>query len=63
MEKKKYTKPTIVKVELNHEQAVLGTCSSSADKPDDGGASTCYGVHGTCKTGQTGYTGDSNAIS
>lgn len=28
MEKKKYTKPGIVKVELNHEQAVLGTCST-----------------------------------
>lgn len=29
MEKKKYTKPGIVKVELNHEQAVLGTCSQA----------------------------------
>ena len=28
--KKKYTKPGIVKVELNHEQAILGVCSSGA---------------------------------
>ena len=27
---KKYTKPMVVKVELNHEQAVLGTCSAGA---------------------------------
>lgn len=31
--KKQYTRPTIVKVELNHEQAILGTCSTGITVP------------------------------
>ena len=30
MEKKPYTKPTILRVKLNHKQAVLSTCSTQA---------------------------------
>ena len=33
---KKYTKPMVVKVALNQEQAVLGTCSGAATKIGDG---------------------------
>jgi len=43
MEKKKYTKPTVMKVELTHEQAVLGTCSTGIVDIKDalsGGCST-----------------------
>lgn len=67
MEKKKYTKPSIVKVELKHEQAVLGVCAADAggDVQDSDPAGVCRGVvmgHPYCKA-IGNKTGDSDAIS
>ncbi len=47
MEKKKYTKPTVIKVELNHEQAILGTCSSTGTSVSQSNPSVCKA--GGCK--------------
>jgi hypothetical protein len=49
MEKKAYTQPAIVRVKLNHEQAVLSTCSvggTSLQNQNLGGA--CK-TDGTCR--------------
>lgn len=53
--KKQYTRPTIVKVELNHEQAILGTCSSGVTNVK--GSTTfhlCSSVGQGCKDYKTG---------
>ena len=56
--KKKYTRPTVVKVKLSHEQAVLGTCSSGVTSLKTAG--TLCSRAPACKT----YTkGDSAATS
>ena len=44
MEKKKYTKPTIVKVKLSPEQAVLGICSASVTDAKDSSGDLCCGT-------------------
>ena len=58
---KKYTKPIVVKVELNHEQAVLGTCSGGIDQTKDSALNQCCNVSpNKCKqfsgSGDSGYT-------
>lgn len=53
--KNKYTKPTITKVELNPEQAILGTCMSGATKVADG---TTY-CHSQCKAKTSAANTDS----
>jgi hypothetical protein len=35
--KRVYTKPTILKVQLSHEQAILATCSSKTTSASSGG--------------------------
>jgi len=62
MEKKKYTKPTVINVELNHEQAVLGTCSSGITGLKTGGLPECSITAGGCKQ-YTATKGDSAATS
>lgn len=47
--KKEYTKPTVVKVKLNHEQAVLGVCSSTAADTSSATPS------GACRGSETGH--------
>lgn len=63
--KKKYTKPSIVKVELKHEQAVLGTCSSGATTMWDNSAMGYCKVHGHggCKQWDRSGGTDSGASS
>lgn len=39
--RKKYTKPALIKVELNHEQAVLGACSAGAASNRQGSPNRC----------------------
>lgn len=60
---KKYTKPIVVKVELNHEQAVLGTCSSkTTTEMQDSVPNLCLWVPpNKCK--QSELSGDSAATS
>ena len=36
-----YAKPTILKVQLNHEQAVLSACNTAATTMQGGGANFC----------------------
>ena len=45
--KREYTRPAIVKVDLNHEQAILGACSSIATTAKDAVLSFC--IAGACK--------------
>ena len=44
---KKYKKPTVIKVDLNPEQAILGTCST--DYPGIRDASPLHCKAGDCK--------------
>jgi hypothetical protein len=64
MEKKNYTKPSIVKVKLDHKQAVLGTCSSTSPTgTSDGNTTSGYCKAHGCKQ-QTASGGiDSGASS
>lgn len=45
--KKKYIKPEIVRVKLDHEQAVIAVCSTSYATLSDGGVNYCQAS--TCK--------------
>lgn len=58
--KKKYTKPTLVKVDLNHEQAVLGTCSATTTNLRNAPTGTL--CTGSCKSKNSG-SADSAAAS
>ena len=49
-DKKPYTTPQIVRVELNHKQAILTVCSTAATNLMTGGAATGCRV-GNCKNG------------
>ena len=60
--KKKYTKPSIAKVKLNPEQAVLGTCSSTALNISDSNASGFCKGRGCKQQTRSGGT-DSGATS
>ena len=46
--KKRYTRPSIVKVKLNHEQAVLGQCSSGVSSARNSTGTYCDTTRGTC---------------
>ena len=62
--KKQYTTPTIVRVELNHEQAILGACSGNAlADPKTGEAVGCRGTPAIQRCKSDGTTGDTAAIS
>ena len=63
MEKKKYTKPTIVKVELNHEQAVLGACSADSATTENSDSNGYCKPHGGCKANTSSGGTDTDAIS
>jgi hypothetical protein len=61
MEKKKYTKPTVIKADLNHEQAVLGACSASSVSIEDSTMNYCvvsgckqWDGHGSMNDDSTG---------
>jgi len=59
---KRYTRPMVVKVELNHEQAVLGTCSNGiTDGKQNNTAGGCSPASPTCKA--SNVTGNSGALS
>ena len=59
-EKKSYSPPQLVRVELNHEQAILSVCSTSAGTAMVGGAATnCRS--GSCKNGNNGVGADNAA--
>ena len=45
-EKKAYSRPAIVRVKLNPEQAVLGTCAASGSSLSQGGAGRACVVGG-----------------
>ena len=49
-QKKPYSVPQLVQVELNHEQAILSVCSTAATNLMTGGAATGCRV-GNCKNG------------
>ncbi|MBA7650016.1 hypothetical protein ES703_57817 [subsurface metagenome] len=51
---KSYTKPTVVKVELNHEQAVLGACQVGAGTLEDADPSGKCRIQKNCKQDNTG---------
>jgi hypothetical protein len=57
--KKPYTKPELVRVQLDQEQAILTTCSLATNTVQNGGGSTCrqQGLGG-CKNHNSG-SGDS----
>jgi hypothetical protein len=46
-EKKSYSPPQLVRVELNHEQAILSVCSTTATNLKAGTTQTCQS--GKCK--------------
>jgi hypothetical protein len=58
--KKEYTRPAIVKVELNHEQAILGVCSASSNAPKGGTPPTACLVGG-CKAYNRGTSRDQDS--
>ena len=49
MERKAYSKPTILRVQLNHEQAVLSQCSVGVTTLRQGGVNSCRGGGNPCK--------------
>ena len=53
-----YVAPQIIRVELNHEQAILSVCSVSATTLSNGGNSSCRS--GSCKN-HTGGGGDAGS--
>jgi len=53
MKRMEYTRPTIVKVELKHEQAILGTCATGAATLEDVGGPKCR-ISKNCKQDNTG---------
>lgn len=55
-EKKSYSPPQLVRVELNHEQAILSVCSVTATTAKAGATQTCKS--GKCKK-KGGGSGDS----
>ena len=61
MEKKAYSKPTILRVQLTHEQAVLSQCSVGVASLDKVSGTSCRGTSTTkCrKAGGTGGSTDS----
>jgi len=61
MKKKKYTTPGIVKVELKHEQAVLGQCSTGTTQASSGAAKSCDSAAACRAHNRT--TGDTAATS
>lgn len=61
--KKKYTKPSIVKVELNHEQAILGTCSTDITDIKESDPVYCRGTPSAQLCKQHSTSGDSGALS
>lgn len=59
-EKKSYSAPQLVRVELNHEQAILSVCSTMASTLQAGATNRCR--RGGCKkAGNTSGTADDNA--
>ena len=61
--KKKYTRPTVVKVKLSHEQAVLGTCSSGASGLIEDGNTAGQCRSDICKQDAAHPVGDAGASS
>jgi len=47
--KRVYTKPVILRVQLNHEQAVLSVCSTRASTGRTGSTSTCQFPPTNCR--------------
>jgi hypothetical protein len=39
--RKPYTKPELIQVNLNHEQAILSACSTGTNSAVSGGAGSC----------------------
>jgi hypothetical protein len=60
--KKKYTRPSVFKVRLNPEQAVLGTCQAGAISIWKGVVGGDCAVHHDCRQDRAGH-GDSSATS
>jgi hypothetical protein len=59
-EKKSYSAPRLVRVELNHEQAILSVCSTAATTLQAGTTNRCR--RGGCKkAGSTSGTSDDSA--
>ncbi len=67
--KRAYAKPTILKIQLSHEQAVLGTCSTAATSGSSGsqgrtGPLSCARMTQFCRTTlSTAQGADSTATS
>ena len=59
-EKKPYSAPQLVRVELNHEQAILSVCSTVATTMQAGTTNRCRRF-GCKKAGGTSGTADDNA--
>jgi hypothetical protein len=59
-EKKAYSRPAIVRVKLNPEQAVLGACSSSGTSLSNGGAGKSC-VIGGCRQSNRFQNADSGS--
>lgn len=57
--KKPYSTPTLFRVELNHEQAILSACSLTATGIVNGGNMSCRpSTSGNCKNFTGGGGGD-----
>ena len=65
MDKRPYTPPTIIRVKLEHQQAVLAACSTTATTLSQSSASLrCQPVGGlNCRKHGTARNRDSNATS
>lgn len=65
MEKRAYCTPTILRVQLTHEQAVLSTCSTLAAVIVNGTQTSCRNnSRGTqCRKGASGSSADSGSSS
>ena len=61
--KRVYSKPTIVKVKLNHEQAILAACVTRTSSPSDGSDIFCTGSGGACRRKGRGQGTDSTNAS
>jgi hypothetical protein len=55
--KKQYTRPTIVKVELNQEQAILGTCAIGITNPKTPALPNLCSITPDCKNYKSGDSG------
>lgn len=62
MDKKPYSPPQLFRVELNQEQAILGTCSTTTTTVNQGGNGGCRpAARGGCKRRNNFMNADNGA--